>query len=350
MRGPGRKRRRSCRAGQGRNNRAGDYRQLGASGFTVPLHRCMSLACANTGPAGAPQREAVQRAIGGEVVVVAAAEFGAQLADLGGVLGRGSLGREQGACRVSEREQMPQLGCLAGRDGMRGRTGRVRPGRGPRTAPPSGSGRASAGRSRRVPGWRGPCRPRPARSSRAGSGRSGAHRAGCGAPGSAAAPPARRPARPARHGRHRRRRGRRPSARPGSRPSSSRPRTFRPGRTARRPRRGYGRPAASTSSRAARARCAPSGDACPAAGNPRRAGSSTRRSAGPPTPGPATGRPPGTGARTHADAGLRSAPAPMPHHPRPGPAGRARPAGQHHLRHQRLRHQGHRRGAVRRGL
>ena len=77
------------------------------------------LAGGRVGPAGAPQREPVQRPVGGEVVVVAAAEFGAQPGDLGRVLGRGRLGCQQGPRAVSQREQVSELGGLAGRYGMR---------------------------------------------------------------------------------------------------------------------------------------------------------------------------------------------------------------------------------------
>jgi hypothetical protein len=77
------------------------------------------LAGGRIGPAGAPQRETVQRAVAGQVSVVAASQLGAQLTGFGCVIGGGGLGREHGPCAVAQREQLPQLGCLAGRDEMR---------------------------------------------------------------------------------------------------------------------------------------------------------------------------------------------------------------------------------------
>jgi hypothetical protein len=71
------------------------------------------------GPAGAPQREPVQRPVGSKVAVVAAAQSGAQPGDLGRVLGRSCLGRQQRPRAVSQCKQISELGGLAGRNGMR---------------------------------------------------------------------------------------------------------------------------------------------------------------------------------------------------------------------------------------
>jgi hypothetical protein len=76
------------------------------------------LAGGRVGPAGAAQGEPVQLSVGGEVAVVAAPEFGSQPGDLRRVVGRGRLGRQQGPRAVSQREQVSELGSLAGRNGM----------------------------------------------------------------------------------------------------------------------------------------------------------------------------------------------------------------------------------------
>ena len=172
---------------------------------------------------------------------------------------------------------------------------------------PSGSGRAYADPLRRGPGWPDPCRPAPGLPSRAGSGRSGARRAGCGAPGSAGAPQFRGQLGDgsaaavvvvAVDGHH-----------------LGRDRDHQvPGRV---PAAGANRWSTSAwvrqasgfhGSRAGLGRRAPSGDAYPAAGSPRRAGSSIRRSAGHPTPGPATGPLPDSGGRTRVAACSASTP------------------------------------------
>ena len=84
-----------------------------------PDPRHHGLAGGRVDPAGAPQREPVQRPVGGEVAVVAAAQLGPQPAELGTVVGGGGLGREQRPRAVAQRKQLPQLGRLAARHRMR---------------------------------------------------------------------------------------------------------------------------------------------------------------------------------------------------------------------------------------